>query len=204
MEILKNAMLRTSARRLRHQLYDVCLRIWITLIMVMATSLAAETPATTINPSLEYAVKGAYLYKFGSFIDWPQSTFPTPDTPFIIGILGSDPFGPSLDEMVQNQTVNGRPIVISRYKHVDQARAAHVLYISPTETENLGQILAGLRDTHVLTVSDQSKDARGIINFILQGNKIRFAIDPEAANRAGLKVSSKLLSVAKVVDDNNK
>ena len=168
--------------------------------MIIATPLAAEISSPTTNSSLEYTVKGAYLYKFGAFIDWPQSAFPTPDSPFIIGILGNDPFGPSLDEVVQNQTVNGRPIVISRYKRVEQARAAHVLYISPTETENLAQILASLRDTNVLTVSDQSKDAKGIINFILQENKIRFAIDPEAANRAGLKVSSKLLSVAKVSD----
>jgi hypothetical protein len=84
---------------------------------------------------------------------------------------------------------------------VEDAKEAHILYISPTETTRLEQILASLNGTSILTVSDDAKQSMGIVNFVVEDNKVRFEIDPDAANRASLKVSSKLLSVAKVVDN---
>jgi hypothetical protein len=90
-------------------------------------------------------------------------------------------------------------VVVRRYRQVSDARSAHILYISPTTANNLEQILASLRDASILTVSDDSKGSAGIINFITVENRVRFEIYPNAATRAGLKVSSKLLGVAAVV-----
>jgi len=195
------AILKSALFCAQHFLRNVYCRWIATVFFAFSLALGAQSVPAIAGDSLEYTVKGAYLYKFGAFVDWPPTAFPDTATPFIIGILGDDPFGPKLDALVKNRTVHGRPIVVKRYQRAEQAKEAHVLYISPTEAERRDQIVAGLKGTSTLTVSDESKDWMGIINFIVQDNKVRFEIDPEAANRAGLKISSKLLSVADVVNN---
>jgi hypothetical protein len=171
------------------------------VLSVVAVALSCGTGhgAMKAEGSLEYAIKGAFLFKFGDFVEWPPSAFPGPGTPFVIAILGKDPFGASLEQTVQNRTAHGRPVVIKRYKRIEQVQDAHILYISPSETERLEEIAASLSGTSILTVSDESPQPAGIINFIIQENKVRFEIDIEAAESAGLKLSSKLLSLAKLV-----
>jgi hypothetical protein len=113
------------------------------------------------------------------------------------GILGEDPFGTDLDRSVQGLTVQGRSVVIKRYQRVEQSRDAQILYISATTQERREYLLGRLRDENVLTVSDKSALPGGIVSFVIQENKVRFEIDAEAAERAGLKLSSKLLALAK-------
>ncbi|HVK55683.1 MAG TPA: YfiR family protein [Burkholderiales bacterium] len=175
-----------------------CLRLSTVLMLFIATATVSIATAMADRP-LEYPVKGAYLFKFGDFIEWPTHSFPEAGSPFIIGILGEDPFGPELDEMVQSRTVQGRQVIVKRYKILDDAKAAHILYIGANKAERLEQIQTSLNGKSVLTVSDESKEAAGIVNFTVLDNKVRFEIDPAAALRASLKVSSKLLSVAIIV-----
>jgi hypothetical protein len=176
-------------------------RRWFLALVIFVIASSGTGVFATAEESLEYLVKGAYLYKFGDFVEWPSASFPEPDMPFIVGVLGEDPFGADLDAIVRDRTVQGRPVVVRRYRQVSEAASAHILYISPTTKDKLEQILATLRDASILTVSDDSKSSPGIINFITVENKVRFEIYPNAATRAGLKVSSKLLGVAAVVGD---
>lgn len=188
-----------AAPKRRYRLLVGGCRCFLALIALIF-SFGMASGAGIAGDSLEYQVKGAFLFKFGAFVEWPPSAFPEPGTPFVIGILGDDPFGATLDQTIENRKVQGRPVVIKRYKRGEQVRDAHILYISPSETGRLEQIAASLRGVSILTISDESLTPRGIINFVIQENKVRFEIDAEAADRAGLKVSSKLLSLAKVVD----
>lgn len=197
MEILK-ASLPGAGVLDRFRLLPRSCRWWAALVALNLFFFGWGSAAAKTEESLEYAVKGAFLLKFGAFVDWPASALSEPGASFIIGILGEDPFGANLDEMVKNREVHGRPVAIKRYKRMEQAREAHILYISPSERERLGQIVASLDGASVLTVSDESPQPAGIINFIIQEKKVRFEIDLEAAERSGLKLSSKLLSLAKL------
>jgi hypothetical protein len=173
---------------------------WLALLAAMVVlfgggngSAAADTPA-------EYAIKGAFLVKFGAFVEWPPNTFASRGAPFVIGILGDDPFGSDLDRSAQKTTVQDRPVVFKRYQRVEQAKDAQILYISATTLERREYILSRLRDENVLTVTDKSPSPGGIISLVIQENKVRFDIDAEAAERAGLKLSSKLLALAKTAE----
>src|SRR5882724_8533961 len=184
--------------KLRRQLAKYCRLLLLGVALAASFSLAGT--ATTTQESLEYAVKGAFLFKFGSFVEWPSSAFPNPDTPFVIGILGKDPFGASLDQIVQGRTVQGRVVVIQRLQRVEQAKDVHILFVARTEMERAEQIAASLRGNSVLTVSDVEQSLQAwMINLVTVDNKVRFEIDEDLAQRAGLKLSSKLLSLAKAV-----
>ena len=144
----------------------------------------------------EYAVKGVFMYKFGDYVEWPASAFSGPATPFTIGILGEDPFDGGLDQTVQNRTVQGRSIQVKRFRKVEQVRDVQVLYLSDSEAGRWEQDLAMLKGLNILTIGDRSGRAGAVITFVIQDNKVRFEIDAGAADRAGLKLSSKLLSLA--------
>lgn len=157
-------------------------------------SLAA--PGT--DPSLEYSVKGAFLFKFIAFVEWPATAFAA-DAPLMIMVLGDDPFGPILDQLAKEYPAQGRPVTVRRTRFIEEARGAHILYISQSEKNNMRTILQALQGRHVLTVADF--DHPGIvIAFIIDTNKVRFDINLDQAERFGLKLSSKLLSVARTVN----
>jgi len=148
----------------------------------------------------EYSVKAAFLYNFAKFVEWP-SNVSDPGTPLIIGVLGRDPFQGEIDRAVEGKVVNGRRLTIKRFPSIEAFQYCHILFISSSERENLPRIIATLRNSCVLTVSDTDRFAHigGIINFVAIENRIRFEINQGAAERAGLKISSKLLSLARVV-----
>jgi hypothetical protein len=154
----------------------------------------------------EYQVKAAYLYNFLKFVEWPESAFPDPLAPIVIGISGNDPFGNSLPQVIIGKTVQGRDLVIHKYHSGEDMHGAHILFISPSEKKRLPQILSSLSGSSVLTVSDAAGflDAGGMIQFLPENDRVRFAINVDASSRAKLKMSSKLLSLAKVVGGNSK
>lgn len=170
--------------------FSLTLAAWLTIAGI-AVAFAAEE-------SLEYSVKAAYLLKFGGFIEWPSRTFTAPDEPFVIGVLGDDPFGPTLDQIAATHTVQGRPITLKKLSRIEQVRNVHVLYISPSEKERMPLITASLEGKGILTVADADLPG-AMVNFVVDNNRVRFDINLEQAERAGLKVSSKLLSVARAV-----
>lgn len=153
------------------------------------------------EPHYEYQVKAAFLYNFAKFIEWPDAAFDDTTSPFIIGVLGEDPFGITLEQAVSGKTIRGRKLVIRRFIR-GQLVNAHILFISSSEEKNLGQILENMRGSNILTVGNMERFARGggAINFVMKGNKVRFEINIAAAERVGLKINSRLLRLAKIVD----
>jgi len=152
--------------------------------------------------SAEYQVKAVFLFNFTQFVEWPASAFPDRQAPFVIGVLGEDPFGLYLDETVKGETVNGHPLVVRRFVSAEEAKACHILFINGDKGDRLKQVLTDLKGRSVLTVSDAADFARqgGMIRFITESNKIRIRINLEATKDADLTISSKLLRLAEIVD----
>lgn len=148
----------------------------------------------------EYKIKANYLYNFGKHVEWPADAFPQTDSPFVIGVLGEDPFRGMLEEIVRNRSLVERRIVVRHFRRADEARGCHILFIAPSEKARLPQILGRLNRASTLTVSDaeQFLARGGMIQFTLENKKIRLAINPDAAERAGLKIGSQLLGLSGV------
>jgi len=161
-----------------------------------ALSLAAET-----TPSREHQIKAVFLFNFAQFVEWPAQAFPEAQTPLVIGVLGEDPFGTFLDETVRGEKVNNRPLVIQRYRRVEEIQTCHILFISSSETNHLDQTFSNLKGRSILTVGDAESFARygGMIRFMTEANKTRLRINVEAAKAANLTISSKLLRPAEIV-----
>jgi hypothetical protein len=153
----------------------------------------AQTP-----PPTEYQIKAAFLYNFAKFIKWPPQTFASPESPIVIGVLGENVFGGDLEQTIRDKTFNDHPFQFKEFHSVDQATNCQILFISASEQERLPKILSDLHGTSVLTVSEMDHfiEAGGMINFVIEEKRIHFQINNEAAEKAGLTISSKLLSLA--------
>jgi hypothetical protein len=154
--------------------------------------------------SHEYPLKAVFLLNFAEFTDWPTNAFDAPDSPFVIGILGDDPFGALLDDAVQNERLNGRKFVVERYHRVEDIKTCHILFISQSETRRLDKIVADLKGKPVLTVSEIENSAyHGVcVRLITENNKIRLRINTDSLKEANLVMSSRLLRVAQIVSQN--
>lgn len=163
--------------------------------MAWAFICAACLNAQEANPT-EYQVKAAYLYNFGKFIEWPSAT--SAGDLFSVCVLGEDPFGATLDRTVAGENINGKKAVVRRFAKLQDAARCHILFISSTEDSQLGAILAALDGTSVLTVSDipQFTQRGGMIQFVMEANKVRFEVNLTTVERDGLTMSSQLLKVA--------
>jgi hypothetical protein len=153
--------------------------------------------------SPEYKLKAVFLFNFVRFTEWPPSAFPTESSPIIIGVLGADPFGKTLDQTVKDEVANGHPIEVRRYKTVNEIKKCHVLFISSSESDRLRSILSALKGRNILTVGDIEgfADKGGMVRFRKENNKIRFRINVEAAKAENLSISSKLLQLADIVPE---
>jgi hypothetical protein len=154
----------------------------------------------------EYQVKAAYLFNFLKFVEYPSEAFADPLAPIVVGVVGEDPFGSALPQVVTGKTVAGRDLVIRLYRPGEDLRGAHILFISASERKRLPVILSSLRGSSVLTVSDTVGflDAGGMIQFLNENDRVRFAINMDSTSRAKLKMSSKLLSLARVLGGTGK
>jgi hypothetical protein len=158
------------------------------------------------QPSREYQVKAVFLFNFSQFIEFPNGAFPEANTPFVIGILQEDPFGAFLDETIEGEQVNGHPLIIKRFRQVEEVKQCHILFIRANKTDDLKTIFAKLKGRSVLTVGDAPKFAElgGMIRFFTESNKIKLQINLESVKAADLTVSSKLLRLAEICcSDNN-
>lgn len=174
--------------------------LWIVAALWAAGGLNARLEEPRLS---EYEIKATFLFRFTNYVTWPPEAFPEPETPFTIGILGKDPFGEVLDRIVEGETIHGHKVEIVRSSRPEVLKACHILFISRSEADRTAKILALLDGAHALTVGETPGFAGkgGVINFFLEENKVRFEINPEAAKRAGLKISSKLLSLGRIVED---
>jgi hypothetical protein len=166
------------------------------LLLVLSAQLTAQTSA-----SREYNIKAVFLYNFTQFVEWPSNTFNNPETPFVIGILGDDPFHSYIDETVVGEKVKGHAIVIKRYQNVNDVKNCQILFISSKEAGRIKEILFAVQNRNILTVSDIPNFATngGMICLTTKDNKIKLQINPSSAKAADLNISSKLLHVAEIV-----
>ena len=148
-----------------------------------------------LRPSSEYELKAAFLFNFAKFVDWPPNTFAGPDAPFLVCVLGTDPFGGTLDNALRGKVIAEHP--------VSDISGCQILFVAASESHLLPEVLAKIRGQYVLVIgeSDDFASSGGAIQFTLEENRVRFFINPDAADRAGLKISSKLLALAKIVRD---
>jgi hypothetical protein len=168
-------------------------RIGAFALALLATIMPAG--AAESAPPPEYQLKAVFLYNFAQFVEWPARAFPTPDSPLVIGVLGENPFGAYLDDLVKGEKVGDRPLLVRRFKRVEDVNECHILFVCASEAPRLESILAGLKGRSVLTVSDLATFSRqgGIVRFVTDEGKIGLRISVVAAKGAGLTISSKIL-----------
>jgi hypothetical protein len=150
----------------------------------------------------EYEVKAEFIPLFASFVTWPTEAFSDAGAPLVIGVLGDDPFGEALDRAVRKESSGeARKMVIRRSRQWQDLKGCHILFVGKSERDRLSQLLKNVDKLNILTVGEMEgfTQAGGVIKFFIQGSKVRFEINVEAARRNGLKISSQLLSLGKTV-----
>lgn len=151
----------------------------------------------------EHEVKAAFLYKFARYVEWPTGSFADDQAPIVIGVVGRDPFGPILDRIVAGKVVQGRSVEIERIDSIGKLKTCHILFFGSSEKLRLGQYFEALDRASVLTVSELEWFARsgGMIHLKIDKERIGFEVNVDNAGRAGLKISSRLLKLATIVED---
>jgi hypothetical protein len=164
-------------------------------VMLVQPPLSAQRPGAD-----EDGVKAAFLYNFTKFIDWPSSAF-TASSPFVVCAYADAGFRKKLEEILQGEQVRGRPISIAAGE-VEDARSCHLLYVSKDAMARQARILAPLHQTPVLSVGEGRPflEQGGLIAFVLENNRVRFAVNKRGMDAAGLTISSQLLRVARPFD----
>ena len=170
----------------------------------LALLVCVAWPVTLLAQSghAEYDVKAAFLFSFTKFVEWPGSAFADARAPVVMGIIGEDPFSGGLSRIVDGQVVQGRGIIVRRHQFGDDLRSCQVLFVSASERARVPQILASLQGSGVLTVSDLDgfAAAGGVMQFVMEESRVRFLINLDAALQAKLRINSKLLALAHVVN----
>jgi YfiR/HmsC-like len=167
-------------------------------------SLAHTTPTRAqASPSVEYQVKAAFLLNFAKFVEWPSDTFQSEKAPIILCVFRHDPFGSTLDEIIRGKTINNREVSARRINELPDLKACQMVFVSNGEDKRLSEVLNSLRGASALVVGEGENFAEhgGGIQFFLEDNKLRFAVNVDAVQKARLSVSSKLLALARIVHD---
>jgi hypothetical protein len=176
-------------------------RFGILILTTWASLLIAWSASAQANPSSEYAVKAAFLFHFAEFVEWPAGAFKDGNSPLTYCTVGEDQFRGALDENLRGKTIGERAMRVQHLKQLDAIHDCQILFIGATETKHASQILASIKGNAVLTVGESHNFAEdgGMIEFLLEGNKIRFEINLGAVSAAKLKMSARLLTLAKTV-----
>jgi hypothetical protein len=154
-----------------------------------------------LDRASDVQIKAAYLYQFGGFVDWPPRSFTGPDTPFVIGVIGADAIARELEQVVATRTVRGRRVLVRRLLVGDPLDGLHMLFVGEGQTARLRGLLASAREAPLLVVTESEEGLAqgGMINFVAVGNRVRFDVDLPQAHRSELRISSRLLGVARRV-----
>jgi YfiR/HmsC-like len=171
-------------------------RLASVVVLSAVVALAPRLSGQAVKPT-EYEVQAAYLSNFGRFVEWPARSTAA-EREFEVCVLGQDPFVPLLDAALKGEVIRGVPMVAKRVNGVSDAAGCRIVYINPGKDARLKAILDGFKGMSVLTVSDNPGFTKqgGMIQFVLEGNRVRFEINLAAAQQAGLTLSSELLKVA--------
>src|SRR5713226_5324723 len=174
---------------------------YLALFMTMSFVVVAPLRSQETRSPTEYEVKAAFIYNFARYIQWPKES-PT-NTPFVIGVIGKDPFGVALDDAILGQKIQGRPVVIKRFTNIDNVANCDILFVCASESGRLQQIFGALHQAPVLTIGDvdQFAERGGMINLTTEDKRIRFEMNVQAIGRSGLKAGSQLLRLARIVTE---
>ena len=175
------------------------------LVALLALANVAVAGAVMAQPgaSKEYQIKAAFLFNFAQFVEWPAAAFDGAEAPIRFCVMGENPFGGTLEQLVRGETINQRQLVVQSAADVQEASNCHLLFISNSEQTRMGEILTGLGPGAVLTVSEVEKFAEhgGTLNFFMENNRIRFEVNPASAKRQGLRLSAQLLKLGRIVEE---
>jgi YfiR/HmsC-like len=176
------------------------------LLAALVCLAAARFAAGQAGGSSEYQVKAAFLFHFAQFVDWPPETFKDAGSPLTYCTIGEDPFSGALDQSLSGKTIGTRPLRIQHLKPAQATQNCQVLFIGASETRKFSEIMASASGRPILTVGETEHFAAdgGVIGFCVEANKIRFEVNLEAAEKANLKISARLLALAKTVIGNPK
>jgi hypothetical protein len=181
-------------------LYAVVL--FLSALGVCETCPAAEADNSSI--SSEERIKTAFLFNFMKFVDWPSGAFADNHAPMLIGVIGDDPLGGELEASLRGKNINGRELIIRRIAWPGDIRGMHILLVCASEARVAQDILASVKGNPVLTVGEMDRFGQqgGIINFFIEEKKVRFEINIDEADKARLKISSQLLTLARIIRNN--
>jgi hypothetical protein len=180
------------------------LRLIVAVLLCLSMAAGIGAQSSDSAGSSEYLIKAGFIYNFAQLVQWPTLSFSQPDSPIVIGILGTDPFGETIDRVIENKKLGGRSVIIRRLKwgkDLKELRECHILFVSSSEKEHLTDMLNTVKWLPILTIGETPGFASrgGIINLTLEGNKVRFEVNVEAAKQANLNISSRLLALARIV-----
>lgn len=172
------------------------------LFILLLILLAVDQVDAQYSRTREFNIKAVFLYNFSQFVEWPESAFETSTSPFVIGIVGDDPFGSVIDETVSGEKVKNHPIIVQRFSTVKEVANCHMIFLSGPQAANYQKNVSEQKIKYMLTVSDVAGFANtgGMIRFMMQDNKIKLQINPGVARSAELSISSKLLRLAEIVE----
>ncbi|HKW65393.1 MAG TPA: YfiR family protein [Candidatus Acidoferrum sp.] len=175
------------------------LAVSVLLLLLQASgmsSVLAQTPASD-----EYAVKAAFLFHFAQFVEWPEGTFQGANSPLVYCTIGEDPFRGVMDASLKDKAVRGHPLQVRHLKQIQDAQVCQVVFVGVQERGQIEPMLSISQQNSILTVGESEAFVRagGMISFCLEERRIRFDINLQTAERANLKISAKLLALAKTV-----
>jgi hypothetical protein len=191
-----------SIRAAAFEIATVRRTLWTLLVFLGCCSAQAQTAGDAAVINREYTIKAAFLYHFSAYVEWPNEAFSDKSTPFVIGVFQTNPFGTALDQIAQSKNVAGRPIEIRNVTSADAVRGCHILFVpASAAAAAAAPVLREAEKLPILVVGETDDFLRrgGEAQFFLEGNKVRFAFDTDGVAAKKLKVSSKLLSLAKIV-----
>ncbi len=179
---------------LMHQRWGAMAARWCCLLVLLLGSGAVWAQAGV----MERQVKAAYLFKFASFVEWPEASFSQAGTPLTIGVAGNDPLAEQLEQVVSGRSINGHAVVVRRLKRGDKLAGVHILFLGGSDRAAIADLLEAARNGSVLTVSDTPETfALGsMVNFVINDEKVRFEVALRNVNAQHLRISARMLSVA--------
>lgn len=176
------------------------LRTILAAIVALLTPAALPAAGAADAPSKEYQVKAAMIVNFVQFVEWPSSAFDSDAAPIVIGVIDPDPFGDALEKLAAQKTVGSHRLAVKRFGSADAVESCQVLFVPAARDPDMPGLMRKLDGRPVMTVgeTDRFPWEGGMIRFFAEDGKVRFEINPDAAQRAGLQVSSKLMKLARV------
>ncbi len=168
------------------------------IAMLALCLLLVHDPVLAQGASLERQVKAAYLVRFGGFVEWPEGTFASPDTPLQIGFVAGDALADQVEQMAAGRNTGGRPVVIRRIRRGDSLTGLHILFIGATDKATATELLTAARGQAVLTVTDSEDVAAqgSMVNFVVASERLRFEVALNQVTAGRLRISARMLAVA--------